>query len=131
MKQPILESLAMHLAQSGPTLGDTRIILPNRRATLFLQRHLARHSNQIQWSPRIYAINDYINETSLIEQSDPIETLFILYDIYEEIVEHPDPLDEFYFWGEVMLRDFDELDKYLVDAEMLFRNICMQKVLEL
>ncbi len=130
MMQPILESLALYLVQSETTLGDTRIILPNRRATLFLQRHLARHSRQIQWSPGIYAINDYINETSLIELSDPVETLFNLYDIYRDLVEHPEALDEFYFWGEVMLRDFDELDKYLVDAEMLFRNIKDLKSLE-
>ncbi|MEN8203375.1 MAG: PD-(D/E)XK nuclease family protein [Bacteroidota bacterium] len=128
---PFLESLAIHLArQSGPGLGDTRIILPNRRSGLFLQRHLSRHNEQVQWAPRIYAISDFINESSELSLSDPVELLFSLYDLYHETVQAPDPLDEFYFWGEIMLRDFDELDKYLVDAEMLFRNIQDLKMLE-
>lgn len=129
--QPILESLALQLIRtSGPDLGEIRIILPNRRAGLFLQRHLARHSKQVYWSPRIYAINDFINEISQLNICDPVELLFTLHDIYSDCVEFPDPFDEFYFWGEIMLKDFDELDKYMVDAHMLFSNIIDLKELE-
>ncbi|MCK4746928.1 MAG: PD-(D/E)XK nuclease family protein, partial [Bacteroidales bacterium] len=131
MMQPILESLAIHLIRTcGTALGEVTIILPNRRAGLFLQRHLARHGKEVRWSPQIYAINDFINEISLLENPDPVELLFTLYDIYSECVEHPDPFDEFYYWGEIMLRDFDEMDKYLVDAEMLFTNIIDLKEIE-
>jgi len=131
MRRPILESLAIYLArQSGPGWGDTRIILPNRRAGLFLQRHLSTHSQEVQWAPQIYSISDFINESSEYRLSDPVELLFTLYDIYHETVKVPDPLDEFYFWGEIMLRDFDELDKYLVDADVLFANIADLKMLE-
>lgn len=129
--QPILETLAKHLIRTrGSDLGDCCIILPNRRAGLFLQRHLASHSSDVRWSPRIYGINDFINEISLLEISDPIELQFTLYDLYEGYVEHPDPFDEFYFWGDIMLSDYDELDKYLVDAGMLFSNIIDLKELE-
>ncbi len=129
--QPILESLASHLiSTAGSNLGDTRIILPNRRAGLFLQRHLARHSKQVHWSPQIFAINDFINEISQLQICDSIELLFTLHDIYRESVDDPEPFDEFYYWGEIMLRDFDELDKYLVDAHMLFSNIIDLKELE-
>lgn len=129
--KPILESLAKHLArQDGPGLGNMRIILPNRRAGLFLQRHLSLHIKEVQWAPRIYAINDFISENSELSLCDPVEALFSLYDIYQESVETPDPLDEFYFWGEIMLRDFDELDKYQVDPDMLFKNIIDLKMLE-
>jgi len=129
--QPILESLAIHLIRtSGSNLGDTRIILPNRRAGLFLQRHLSFHSKKVDWTPRIFSINDFINEISLLKICDPVELLFGLYDIYQDCVDNPEPFDEFYFWGEIMLRDFDELDKYLVDAEMLFSNIIDLKELE-
>ncbi len=129
--QPILEKLAIHLVQTSPGgLGDTRIILPNRRAGLFLQRHLALHIKQTGWAPRIYTISDFVDELSQLELSDPIDLFFTLYDIYQESVEHPEPLDDFYMWGEMMLRDFDEMDKYLVDADMLFRNIKDLKALE-
>ena len=129
--QPILESLALHLiSTSGPGLGDTCIIVPNRRSGLFLHRHLANHIDQVQWSPQILSINDFINEISNLQIGDSVDMLFTLYDIYAEHVEFPEPLDEFYYWGEIMLKDFDELDKYLVDARMLFSNILDLKQLE-
>jgi len=129
--QPILETLAIHLVRtSSGNLGDTRIILPNRRAGLFLQRHLSVHLTRTSWAPSIYAIGDFIEETSRLDRTDPVELLFMLYDIYQDMVEHPDSLDEFYPWGEMMLRDFDELDKYLVDADLLFSNIIDLRELE-
>lgn len=129
--QPILETLAIHLVRTASgKLGDTRIILPNRRAGLFLQRHLTKHITQTGWAPRIYAISDFIDESSQLQRADSIDLFFTLYDIYHDSVDRPDSLDEFYLWGEMMLRDFDELDKYLVDTEMLFSNIIDLKALE-
>jgi len=129
--QPILETLAIHLVRtSSGELGDTRIILPNRRAGLFLQRHMALHISKTSWAPRIYTISDFIDESSQLELADSLDLFFTLYDIYQASVDHPDTMDEFYLWGEMMLRDFDELDKYLVDADILFRNIIDLKELE-
>lgn len=129
--QPILETLAIHLVRSTPEeLGNTRIILPNRRAGLFLQRHLANHVTQTVWTPHIYTISDFVDESSSLSRIDPVELIFTLYDIYHDLVHHPESLDEFYMWGEMMLRDFDEIDKYLVDAKMLFNNIIDLKALE-
>ena len=129
--KPFLESLAIHLIRSsGSELSNMRIILPNRRAGLFLQRHLAAHVSKSTWVPTIYTISDFINEMSSLEPADPLDLFFTLYDIYEAAAANPNSMDEFYLWGEMMLRDFDELDKYQVDADMLFRNIIDLKELE-
>jgi len=129
--QAFLEILARHLVKSAPgELAEMRIIMPNRRAGLFLQRHLSRHITGTTWAPEIFTISDFIDDLSPLELADPLDLSFSLYDIYREKVEHPDSMDEFYLWGEMMLRDFDELDKYMVDAEMLFRNIIDLKELE-
>jgi hypothetical protein len=129
--QPILETLAKHLLDTArEELGDTRIILPNRRAGLFLQRHLSGNITKTSWAPQILTISEFINELSLLESVDPLDLSFTFYDVYGSSVEHPESMDDFYLWGEMMLRDFDELDKYLVDADMLFRNIMDLKELE-
>ncbi len=106
-----LESLARHLSGiPGPELGEMQIILPNRRAGLFLQRHMLKHNDRVRWAPKIVAINDFVDEISTLELTDPFELLFTLYDVYSGNVPDPDPLDEFYYWGEIMIRDFDEMD---------------------
>jgi CRISPR/Cas system-associated exonuclease Cas4 (RecB family) len=131
MKKPILETLAMQLSAGEPDLlGRTRIILPNRRAGIFLQQHLVRHGGKTGWAPLVYAMTDFIQEISMLEQGDPVELLFSLYDVYTRLVDTPESLDDFYHRGETMIRDFDELDKYLVDADLLFSNIMDLKTIE-
>ncbi len=129
--RPILESLAMHIVQTGGDgPGEFRIILPNRRAGLFLKRHLARLTTRARWSPPVFAISDIINDLSHLKPCERVEAVVRLYDIYRDLKERPESLDEFYYWGELLLNDFDEVDKYLVDAEMLFRNIADLKEIE-
>ena len=131
MMQPILESLARYLADTpGEESARTRIILPNRRAGLFLQRNLSKYNTSAAWSPSIYAINDFISEMSQLELCDPVEAVFMLHDIHFDLKEHAEPLDEFFHWGEIMLNDFDEMDKYLVDPLQIFQNIADLKELE-
>ena len=129
--RPILETLAAYLIGRGDRLHEgTRIILPNRRSGLFLQRHLADLSVGVSWAPEILTINEFISEMSGLREVDPVECVFTLYDLYQTEVEDPEPLDEFYQWGERMLADFDEIDKYQVDAGMLFRNLLDLKQIE-
>ena len=129
--EAILESLARHLVQNKKDLSaETRIILPNRRAGLFLQRYLSKYSASVAWAPTIYAINDFISEKSQLELCDPVEAVFLLHNLHKGLNENAEALDEFYHWGEIMLQDFDEMDKYLVDPQMLFRNIADLKELE-
>lgn len=129
--QPILETLAKHIVDTHTTgTGEIRIILPNRRAALFLQQHLSKHVQHVGWMPVIYAIGDFIDDYSLLSLADPTEVILILYEIYAELKTNPESLDEFYFWGEVMVRDFDELDKYLVEPVSLFLNIKDLKEME-
>lgn len=129
--QAILESLASYLANNpGEGSSGTKIILPNRRAGLFLQRNLSKYNTSVSWSPAIYSISDFIGEMSQLELCDPVEAVFMLHDLYKGLKDNAEPLDEFYHWGEIMLHDFDEMDKYLVDYHLLFRNIADLKEIE-
>ncbi len=129
--RPILESLAIQIAESHPAhMEEVRVILPNRRSGVFLQKYLAKHRKKAGWAPQISSIEDFINEISLLDQADPVELLFISYDRYRGMVPSPEPFDEYFHWGEVMLRDFDEIDKYLVNASQLFTNVMDLKKLE-
>lgn len=131
MTEAILKQLADYMlrtAREGE--DDLLVILPNRRAGLFLQRYLSESTSSSMWMPRVSGIGDFIESESKLRLSDPVELQFRLYDIYSAMVEEPESPDQFLLWGEMMIRDFDELDKYLVDAEQLFRNIRDLKALE-
>ena len=131
MTEAFLKRLADYLLRTAKEgEDDLLVILPNRRAGLFLQRYLSESTDSSMWMPRVNGIGDFIEAESRLRLSDPVELLFRLYDIYSKLVVEAEPLDQFMQWGEMMIRDFDELDKYLIDAEQLFRNIRDMKALE-
>ncbi len=119
-----LEILAKHLLDKhGKSLSEFALIFPNRRSGLFFQRFLALHTKDTMWLPQIRTINELMQDLSSLQLADPIDIQFELYDIYKSLVPTPDSFDEFFPWGEMMVSDFDHLDKYLVNPEEIFKNI--------
>lgn len=107
----------------GQTISDITFVFPNRRAGLFFQKHLSAIAKKPLFSPQIYTIADLFSHLSGIKPVDRIQQLFILYDIYKDISNTQETFDEFLYWGEMLLNDFDDVDKFLVNAKQLFSNI--------
>lgn len=98
-------------------------VFPNRRAGIFFQHYLSQIAKKPIFSPDILTVTDLFEKLSPYKKADRIEMLFMLYNIYKEISASTETFDDFLYWGEMLLNDFDDVDKYLVDAEQLFRNI--------
>lgn len=107
----------------GAKVSQFTFVFPNRRAGLFFQKYLSEIANKPLFSPEILTITDLFGRLSDLNIADRIEQLFLLYDIYKQKSRTIESFDEFLFWGEMLLNDFDDVDKYLVDAEQLFSNI--------
>ena len=98
-------------------------VFPNRRAGLFFQKYLSEISDKPIFSPTILTINDLFIQFSGKQTADRISMLFKLYDIYICHSGSSETFDEFLYWGEMLLNDFDDVDKYMADARMLFTNV--------
>ena len=108
------------------SLVRTVFVLPNRRSLAFLRKHfcsLAAADSKAMLSPRLTTIGDFFSTMSGVAPSDRISLLVELYEVYKKLFPKAEPLDDFIYWGDVLLSDFDDVDKYRVDAGMLFRNI--------
>ncbi|HAH24285.1 MAG TPA: hypothetical protein DCL77_11125, partial [Prolixibacteraceae bacterium] len=81
-------------------------------------------------SPEIMTIEELIASVSGLQKADPVDLVLKLQDVYSRVTGHHEPLDEFFFWGEILLSDFDDVDRYLLNADDLFRNIADLKDLE-
>ena len=121
--QQILERHHQHL-------NNLTVIFPNRRAGLFLRSALGRLIDKPIWLPEIVSLEDFILEQSGYEKLEMLEAVYRLHEIAKQYQSKEEPFDRFFFWGEMILRDFDEIDQYLVDPEHLFRSIKSQKELD-
>lgn len=122
--QPFLRMVAEDLYKDyGNDLSKVTVVFPNYRSRLFFNNQLADISDSPIWSPRYTSIKDLFLSHSHEQIADQMKLICILHSIYNQYVEKKESFDEFYFWGEILLSDFDDVDKNLVDARMLFSNI--------
>lgn len=98
-------------------------VFSNRRAGLFFKKYLAQVAGKPIFVPRVYTINDLLVSVSSFRLADKTEMLFSIYELYQQLSHSAESFDKFAFWGEMLLNDFDDVDKYLVDAKQLFTNI--------
>lgn len=108
----------------GEKIEDLCIVVPNRRAGLFIKKNLATHSKGPIWSPTIFSIEDFIWELAGNKKADLAEQLYIFYSVYKESEkEKAESFEDFCKWAPTLLNDFNEADIYLVDTEQLFGNL--------
>ena len=98
-------------------------VFPNRRTGLFFQKYLSEVADIPLFSPTSLPINDLFLQLSGKQSAHRISMLFILYDIYIRQSGSTETFDEFLYWGEMLLNDFDDIDKYMANARMLFSNV--------
>ena len=122
--QSFLQLVAHDLyTKIGNDLSRTVLVFPNKRANLFFNEYLAGESDQPIWSPAAMSISDLFRKLSVQKAGDPIRLVCELYKVFREETESQETLDDFYFWGELLISDFDDVDKNLVDADKLFSNL--------
>ena len=112
----------------GDGVSSLYVLFPTRRARHFFVDALARSADRPLWQPHWLTVDDLMGEISGLRAGERIRLIAELYKVYSSY--HEEPFDKFYFWGEMLLNDFDTIDKYRVDADALFRNICELKELE-
>lgn len=114
----------------GSNLSNCMLVFPNRRAGLFFSKYLNELINKPMWAPKVLTINEFFTSHSQLQIEDNLGLLFRLYKIYIRKMEVSESFDEFYHWGEMLLGDFDDLDKYRVNAEHLFQNLAEEKEID-
>lgn len=105
------------------------IIFPNRRAGLFFKQALSEHIDRPVWVPKVMSISDFVEKTVPYSIPGDLTLLMELFETYRALG-IDEPFDKFYPWGGMLMRDFDEIDKYLLDGDTIFRNLKEIKSLE-
>lgn len=123
-----LQEVAKHVYQNHrEELPQLNIVFPGKRARLYFNRYLTQLTDKPVWAPRYYSITELMQNLSGLMPGDPLSLVFDLYEVYKDITRTAETFDSFYFYAEMLLADFDDIDKYLIDAKDLFRNLASLK----
>ena len=127
-----LEEVAIYLNRvHGEELHRFCIVFPNIRAGLFFKKYLAQLLDKPVWAPAFRSLNSMMEDISGLTQADRLSLIFHLFQAFRHHRSTNESFDDFYFWGEMLLDDFDDIDKHLVDARDLFRNVSDLKEIDL
>ncbi len=105
-------------------------VFPNRRSGLFFRKYLSNLSDKPIFSPAIITLKDMVISLSNKREADRLELLFDLYDIYKDVSNTPESFDDFVYWGEIILNDFNDTDKFIANAKQLYSNVKELKEIE-
>jgi hypothetical protein len=128
--KPFLRELALEIQSQYQEIDKVTLVFPNRRAILYFRKHLSSLIKKPTYAPRLLTIEEFLSGYSSLKTTDKLELVHILFQAYKSVVKFEESFDRFYFWGEMLLRDFEEIDKYLVDADILFKDLSHQKELD-
>ena len=109
------------ISRFGGDLSEICIVLPNRRAGLFLRKYLSGMIGKTGWAPVVFSIEDFIAEISGLKEAELLSLLFELFGIHKEIEgDKAQSFEDYLHWASQLISDFNEIDRYMVDARQLF-----------
>ncbi|NBC83424.1 MAG: hypothetical protein GVY19_08580 [Bacteroidetes bacterium] len=118
------------LQKYGNSLNELCLVFPSKRARVFFERYVQQQIVKTIWAPEYTTINRLMEDLSDLQLIDPMKLIFTLYKCYGRYTQSNESFDSFYFWGETLLSDFDDIDKYHVNAHDLFQNLSSLKEME-
>ena len=115
------------IRRHGTQLNRIAIVFPNKRASMFLDDALSRIAGKPIWSPAYITISDLFRKNSPLSIGDPIRLVCLLFQTFKRITDpantSDETLDHFYSWGQLLISDFDDIDKNMASAHDVFRNL--------
>ena len=121
---PFLKLVAEDLYKKfNGELHDIAIVFPNKRAGLFFNEYLLECCGHPMWSPKYLTISELFRQCSKAVIGDSIMLVNKLYKEYKYYTRSNENIDGFYYWGELLIKDFDDIDKNIADAKKIFSNL--------
>ncbi|AWW29361.1 PD-(D/E)XK nuclease family protein [Echinicola strongylocentroti] len=128
--ESFLKDTAADLLRKYDDMSKVAVVLPNRRAGLFFVQHLGQLIDRPQWMPAVLTVEELFYKLANKKPADQLTLIFELYRVYNELQADAEPFDRFYFWGEMILKDFNDIDQFLVDPSKLYKLVAEIKEIE-
>ncbi|SFO43200.1 PD-(D/E)XK nuclease superfamily protein [Algoriphagus ornithinivorans] len=125
-----LRNTAEKILKESESLREVVVVLPNRRAGLFFTQHMGTLIDQPTWMPEVKTIEDVFYGFAGKRPADDLTLIFELYRVYGDLHPEPESFDRFFFWGEMILKDFNDVDQFMADPDKLYHHLAEIKELE-
>src|ERR1035437_9362934 len=123
MQSFLFEAISDIYVKEGNQLHDVCIVVPSKRAGIHITKCFGQIIDKPIFLPQITTINELVKQSAGIAVVDSFILVYKLFEVYKHHIKTDESFDEFFYWGEMLLNDFDDIDKYNISAKDLFSNI--------
>jgi len=130
--QSFIAKCLVKIDTDSSSISESVFILPSKRAGVFLKKELSKYYQATFFIPRIISIEEFIEDVSGLTTCSNLETLFTFYNVYASVISQDlkESFESFSKWGQILLHDFNEIDRYGIDAKHFFSNLSNIKQIE-
>jgi len=125
-----IHQVAQYIQANYKDTSNLTVVLPSQRAKKYIQEELFDVLGKPYFSPNFITINTWIKDLVPYKVVSSVQLLFELYEVHKELADNPESFDEFMRWGKLLLNDCDEIDRYLIEPNQLFKNLRDVKEIE-
>lgn len=129
--QYFLERIVRKILNESDDVSRETFIIPNKRAAVYIRKYIANNVNQPVFSPTILTIDEWVKSNTEKNVIGGTELVFLFYKVYkEQEKQNAESFEKFLNWARILLKDFDEIDRYLIESHEIFRDLRNIKELE-
>ena len=127
-----IDDVILNLIETHHDISRLTFVLPSKRAGTFLKKAISNHVNATIFSPEIISIEEFVETLSDFQYATNAELLFEFYDVYLKNTpkQNIEPFDQFSKWAQLLLQDFNEIDRYLIPPNHVFDYLSAIKEIE-
>ncbi|MEZ4938394.1 MAG: PD-(D/E)XK nuclease family protein [Crocinitomicaceae bacterium] len=126
-----LENCIHSICSSTEDIAKETMIIPNKRASVYIRKYIANFYKKPVWSPIILTIDEWVKQQTDKKVIKGNALLFHFYRVYTQMEgKNAESFEKYMNWGRILLKDFDEIDRYLLQPEEVFRDLRNIKELE-
>ena len=127
-----IKDVIVDLQKKGFDFSQLTFILPSKRAGVFLKHTLSQHLEKTIFAPEILSIEEFVESLSDLQYASNTELLFELYEVYQRLTpkDQIEPFDKFSKWAQILIQDFNEIDRYLIPSNSIFDYLSAIKNIE-
>jgi len=119
--QSFLEEVVADIIHKKQVSDALVLVVPSKRAGVFLLQQFSKTTKTSSFAPTIVTIEEFVKQLSGLRYASNTQLFFELYSVYQTLhKEHAENFYSFSKWGNTLLQDFNEIDRYLIPPHEIF-----------
>ena len=117
--QHFLQYVYSDIERKYSDISRLAVIFPNRRSITYFNNIISKQTSKPIFGPYLSSVDDFIFDVLGFNKIDSLALFFEFYEEYKDVQNDEHNIENCLKWADTLLKDFEDIDKYLVDKKYI------------